>query len=189
MMEQTRRTGIEGSSGRLFLNLMVRLGGVGWVLSAIGQACWHGLAAHSVSVSTGEFQNGMDELYTAHQLYDGPGKICLQRLLRNRSVDHACGMAFSDAMPTILLFGFLTIWWNKQLWTSYVKSGSRVSRTGEYYSLQVIILAVRIAAWHILDAPTSSITGETLKGAHFFMALLISTVSQNASSFYAPVLY
>lgn len=178
MMDRTRQHTYENGWRALFTRYLLRLAGVGFTGSTFLQACWHAIAAMtSQSRATTTAADNIPGQSPISQNANATGYAsCLVHAYQYHAHGPHCSLLFQDWIPILLLIASLTAWWNPQLLRRYTRRTGTLTHMWEYYSFQIILLFLRAAAFHFLQLPAALLKGESLKGAHLFMALLLLSV-------------
>ncbi|KAK3065316.1 hypothetical protein LTS18_001067 [Coniosporium uncinatum] len=135
------RGGLPPGSQVGWRDVLVLLGGLGWWSSMLAQLLWHGIA--SMPLSTG------DELFapTSWKL----AMQCAIHTTNTGTVDRACVVLVHDRVPYTIALSALCIWWNDKL-GQFIHQG-RMTGLKEYYTLQIVILALKAVPWLLMADP------------------------------------
>lgn len=172
MMERTRRGSIpklnDGSGWRW---LLVTLGGLAWWSSILLQGAWHVAGATLAQETMGAM--------TAND--DSPSwQTCVQWSTSDLSGRQRCFRQASPLVGWSLVAALASFWWNPKLKDKISGRNARMTGLAEHLWLQAVMIAVRTAAWWMLNDTASSLLPQrAFGGAHAFMIafLALSTIA------------
>jgi Ima1 N-terminal domain len=153
----TRDTGLK--------SIVVFLGMWLWHISILGQSLWHYMGIMSLRLASTIESNSPSTISS-----------CTTQIARFDGIDVECFDRTTQFMPMILQAGLLSFWWNNRLRES-VQGYGRLSHLNDYYTLQVIFLAVRYAAYWALSQPERFALPVPLIAVHAFMIIFSLAVS------------
>ena len=143
-MDETRPA--LGRYGWSWRRVAVVLGALGWWVALVGQVLGNGLGALAAP---------------GHGLRDGDEDSdsllgCVQASVRAGQVEAVCARSASALAMAALLPGLLSIWWNPCLSPKLRGVRGRMVGLKEFYKLQILLNALRVAAWYYLDSNEES---------------------------------
>lgn len=146
----------------------VFMGGIAWWASLLGQVLWD---AFSIMAA-------MTDLQPAELFLDYPYLRHLQHYIQLMLADEHGQRGIDVIIEAALGLGWASSWWNTRLMGKLRRSGLRLTGLNEYYKLQVLVLAVRTAAWWVLRENSNiPLLVAQKRGAHAFMLSFTALVS------------
>jgi predicted small integral membrane protein len=141
--------------------MLIRLGGLAWWASLLGQLQWHVFGAiQKVD------PNADDATYIS----------CLSSALKSRAVESYCVHLATAHLQLFLLLGAISIWWNNRLREKLFSRGKLINIT-DYTVLQLTVLGVRLASVWLLSDTNGFTLPIPLEAGHLFMLLFLAIVS------------
>ncbi|KAK2734995.1 hypothetical protein FQN55_002324 [Onygenales sp. PD_40] len=149
MMEKSRggRSNRRGQ-GFGWRSVLVSVGALSFWASIAGQLAWNLMGAMVMGREAEDVE--VDLSFSLVPL-------CFDQVLRRQTVLNGCPLVLAPYAGFALFLGILSIWWNPKLRDKAEGRGGRLTGMGEYYKVQIVVLAVRFVAWACLQDP--SITG------------------------------
>ncbi|KAF2840602.1 hypothetical protein M501DRAFT_911466, partial [Patellaria atrata CBS 101060] len=166
-IERTRQNGpVTAPYDPGFREFMVRLAGLLWWISVLGEFVWHAFAFALVDEVQEEASN--ITIYLSQ---------CAIRGLKTGGANPACFRYWTELMPTLLYISALTFWWNNKLRGKLQRPNARLSGMRENILLQLIVLGIRVfiflGFWDT-DSLSSPSMRAQFKGAHAATALILT---------------
>ena len=175
VMQRTRGT-VFAPSGWSWNRLGVAVGGTAWLSAGIAPVLWNFMGALKVM----EEPHGLRDVDPSSSM-----SSCLWQSWQNKETKSDCARLYHPVASLSLILGILSIWWNPKLAKRTEGKGGRLVGLKEYYKLQVMFLAIRLAAWAVLGETTSiQVDPQTAKATHYFM--LVFTVVVRTAIFSTP---
>ncbi|MCJ1398320.1 hypothetical protein MMC11_001518 [Xylographa trunciseda] len=166
MMDKTRVSKYKEYRGS-WRHVVVRAGGLGWLLGLVGQMLWNALG------SMAGFEGGpRDNIITVLL------RRCIQ-YTRRAGWDAAELTNFAKTLATVSLFlAFLSIWWNPRLSSKIRGKPGRLIGLSEFYKLQGILNLTRLLAWYSVGKDLGfRLDSSTTKAVHTIMLVFNLVVS------------
>lgn len=167
---------------------VLRVAGLGWWASALGQSLWHATEAMSLRDRWNAHHWGLGEDMSMDKpVLEPTFAVCFGQIAGRSRNAEPCSALFFRWMPWLLVIGLFTFLWNNKLREKYLRSGDgRMVGLRDYYLVQLVLLASRAAAWAFLgDSGTANTWPRGLQiatGAHAVMAGFILVTAMLASS-------
>ncbi|OJD27358.1 hypothetical protein ACJ73_01242 [Blastomyces percursus] len=168
MMEKSRLS--RRAQGWSWRSMLVAAGAVCFWVSVAGQLAWSLMGAMAAGKTSQSLESNVSLSLVP---------FCFNRIWKLQPLFEECSSALTPFAGVALFLGMLSIWWNPKLRHKVEGKGGRLTRMGEYYKAQLIVLVIRFVAWACLQDP--SITGLNPKlppAVHGFMTIftIISVV-------------
>lgn len=128
--------------------MLVSAGALSFWASIAGQLAWNVMGAMDMGKQAEDVE--VDLSFSLVPL-------CFDQVLKRQTVLNECPLVLAPYAGFALFLGILSIWWNPKLRDKVEGRGGRLTGMGEYYKVQIVVLAVRFVAWACLQDP--SITG------------------------------
>jgi hypothetical protein len=158
-LERTRRVGSRRQSHTI-RNSVIILTGFTWFTSILLQIIWHGLGILHPDLADGIV----------------PYPQCIYQSFGNKATNLYCLDRTTSLIPTALLIGVLSSWWNPKLLTASRTAGKLLNLL-DYYIIQTVFLAARIGVYFVLTRRITRDHSETHRRIHCFMLFFLGLVS------------
>lgn len=151
-----------------YKEILTVIGGWAWWLSLSVSFMWHALAAAVSREPSLGFEE--DEDMSARSL--DRISICAGQMFQEQQLTPSCAPDLRAWMPTAIMIGMMTIWWNPRMRRKQQRPGLQYSGHLTFYSLQLLSLGLRWSAWirfEILGVDSPYVRTEAPRGIHAFI--------------------
>jgi hypothetical protein len=170
LMERSKAGGrLRGQRIIGWRDLIIASGGLAYWASIAGQVTW-GIVAAAFDDANANAGTSMDN-------HSSTTLECIWDAVRLRPVCVSCLRSTLPYQELSLVLAACSLWWNNKLSEKLQSPGVRTTGWGDYFCLQVVLLAVKMSSWYFLQHPwTLGLSIQTFQAAHLFILILIIIV-------------
>ncbi|KAI6800868.1 hypothetical protein KC363_g3884 [Hortaea werneckii] len=176
--------------GKWSTRRLLGLVGLVYYVCLLAQMCWHAYGIFATPTSSDDQGDGTKEDPINAEILNATPKQCLQQSVQT-SFNNSCYRLFGSYLSRVLFTTACLIWYHPGLryWVHHTYRMESVAGWKEYFSLQVIMLAVRTLAYNKLSDPTftADLTRPQVMAAHGFMIVFMLLVQSISNRLIKPV--
>lgn len=158
-LERSRR-GRSRKQSHLIRDLVIRVGGLAWFGTILCQIMWHTLGILHQDPSQGIV----------------PYPQCIYKSFQSKVTNLYCLDRTTSLIPTILVIGVLSSWWNPKLLKASRTAG-RLLKLRDYYAIQGLFIIARIGGYLMLTKRITRDSPEDHRRIHGFLLVFLTVVS------------
>jgi hypothetical protein len=173
LLERTKVAGVR-KRRQSWKNALLWIGGLAWWISILLEMYWHMVGAR---VDGAFFVHDPDMLRVSQRIMSPFTFIGSCVRADTRESDCYSTATFLAGVSLRLAAG--SIWWNPKLIRKSKNPNVRLNRLADYYILQVLLLAIRVGGFFVLDkAVKMGVDIKTQKLVHMVLFAIITVVSR-----------